>query len=420
MPKVIVPLTNVGVKNAAPREKQYKLFDGSGLYLLVMPNGSKYWRMKVRFNGKEISPLSFGVYPEVTLAEAREKRSAALQSIAKGINPQTAKQQEKLTRATASVNTFEAIARRWHAYKADEWKDNTAAAALRRLETDVFPYVGKLPIEEIDTPLILSVLRRVQDRPAVEVARRLGQLCSQIFRFAIIEGHAKTDPVVHLRGALKKRVKGHHAAITVDEFPEFMRKLTTNDARMYAETRICMRLMMLIFVRTSELIETPWSEIDLENEEWIIPWQRMKMGKRKLNPRTEDHHVNMPRQGWALLRELHTITGKSKYLFPNKRDHERPASNGIILAALKHMGYGGKHTGHGFRSLAMGIIKEKLGYRHEVVDRQLAHMSGDKYGEAYDRARFLEERRAMMQGYADYIDAVSKGEAVVMKFGKAA
>jgi integrase len=189
---------------------------------------------------------------------------------------------------------------------------------------------------------------------------------------------------------------------------------------MFLPTRILMRLMLMIFVRTSELIETPWSEIDLENESWVIPWRRMKMGKRKIKPRKVDHHVFLPAQGWALLRELHAVTGGNRYLFPNQRDHEKPASNGAILAALKRMGYGGKHTGHGFRSLAMGVIKERLGYRHEVVDRQLSHASGDAYGEAYDRALFLDERRVMMQQYADYLDTAGGGKVIAGRFGKTA
>lgn len=252
------------------------------------------------------------------------------------------------------------------------------------------------------------------------MAARLAQLCSQIFRFAIAKGVLKYNPLPDLRGALKPRAKGNHAAIGTDELPAFLQTLKSNSAEMYLPTRILMRLMMLVFVRTSELIETPWAEIDLANESWVIPWYRMKMGKKKINPRQQDHHVNLPRQGWALLHELYAVTGGGKYLFPNRNDHERPASNGAILQALKRMGYAGKHTGHGFRSLAMGIIKARLGYRHEVVNRQLAHGSGDEYGEAYDREQFIEERKVMMQAYADYIDMIEQGGNVIpVSFKKA-
>ncbi|KIF82411.1 tyrosine-type recombinase/integrase [Noviherbaspirillum autotrophicum] len=420
MPKLVVPLTDAQIKNAKPKDRTYKLFDGGGLYLEVMPTGSKLWRMKFKqANGKE-GRLSFGSYPEVSLTAARAKRVEARELKAKDIDPGEVRRLEKLQRAAAASNTFEAVARQWHANKREVWKENTAKDAMNRLEKDVFPLIGKRPIAEIDAPVMLDVLRRVEQRGAKEIAARLGQLCSQIFRYAIASGLAKYNPVPDLRGALKPRVKGHHAAISTDELPEFLRVLEKNEARMYTPTRILMRLMMLVFVRTSELIETPWSEIDLEDEQWVIPWQRMKMGKRKVNPRKVNHHVNMPRQGWEMLRELHAITGRGKYLFPNQRDHEKPVSNGAILAALKRMGYGGKHTGHGFRALAMGVIKECLGYRHDVVNRQLAHMSGDAYGEAYDRAEFLEERRAMMQQYADYLASIASGNIAIGWPAKAA
>lgn len=420
MPKLIVPLGDAEVKNAKAKEKPYRLYDGGGLYLEVRPNGSKLWRMKFKqANGKE-GRLSFGKYPEISLAAARAKRSEARELKTTGIDPGQARRLEKRQKAAATANTFEAVARQWHEHKRETWKENTAKDALNRLEKDVFPLIGKTPIAKIDAPTMLDVLRQVEKRGASEIASRLGQLCSQIFRYAIASGLAKYNPVPDLRGALKPRLKGHHAAITPDELPEFLRALEKNEVRMYIPTRILMRLMMLVFVRTSELTETPWSEIDLKTEQWVIPWQRMKMGKRKINPRKVDHHVNMPRQGWELLRELHAITGGSKYLFPNQRDHEKPVSNGAILAALKRMGYAGKHTGHGFRALAMGVIKERLGYRHDVVNRQLAHMSGDAYGEAYDRAEFLAERKTMMQQYADYLDMVASGKVVAGRFGRAA
>jgi integrase len=282
----------------------------------------------------------------------------------------------------------------------------------------VFPMIGHRPIAEVDAPLLLDVLRQVEKRGALDMAARLGQLCSQIFRFAIAKGLIKYNPVPDLRGALKPRAKGHHAAIGTDDLPAFLVALEKNEAEMYTPTRILMRLMMLVFVRTGEMIETPWAEIDLENERWVIPWQRMKMGKKKINPRKLDHQVNLPRQGWALMRDLYRVTGGGIYLFPNRNDHQKPASNGAILAALRRMGYSGTMTGHGFRSLAMGVIKARLGYRHETVNRQLAHGSNDQYREAYDRDQFDEERKVMMQAYADYIDLVQQGGNVIpVSFG---
>lgn len=409
MPKIVKPLSDIQIKNAKAKATGYTLSDGGGLYLEVTPVGTKLWRMRYTSpTTKKICKLSFGPYPEVTLLEARQKCFAARKLIVNDVDPAQVKRTEKINAGIVAANTFETIAREWHANKSGSWQPRTAKNVLHRLERDVFPLLGKYPITEIKAPLMLEVLRKIENRGAVDMAKRQGQVCGQIFRYAIAIGKAEADPVPHLRGALKSQSRGHHAAITVNELPEFLQAFLKIEGRMYAPTRIMFRLMMLIFVRTSELTTTEWSEIDLENEEWVIPWQRMKMGKKKLNPRKVDHHPFLPRQGWELLRELHQYTGGSKFLFPNVRDHEQPATNFGILAALKRMGYSGKMTGHGFRSLAMGVIKERLGYRHEVVDRQLSHASGDTYGEAYDRALFLDERKEMMQKYADYLDGVVK------------
>jgi integrase len=413
-------LTDTSCKNAKPRDREYKLSDAGGLFLLVKPNGGRYWRLKYRYNGKE-KLLAFGVYPDVTLGEARDERDKAKKLLRNDIDPAQTKRLEKIQKTTSASNTFEVVAREWHTNKLASWTDGTAANIIRRLEKDIFPLIGRHPIADIKAPLMLDTLRQIEKRGALDMAKRQGQVCSQVFRYAIASGKAENDPVPNLRGALKPLIKGHHAAITADELPEFLRAFEKIEGRMYVPTRVMFRLMMLSFVRTSELTETPWSEIDLENEAWVIDWHRMKMGRRKVKPRKVNHHVFLPRQGWELLRELHTVTGGNKYLFPNLRDHERPATNFGILAALKRMGYSEKMTGHGFRSLAMGVIKERLGYRHEVVDRQLSHLSGDVYGEAYDRAMFLDERQVMMQEYADYLDKVAAGAIVLPgRFGKAA
>lgn len=413
MPKLIPPLTDIQIRTAKPKDTPYKLADGGGLYIEVTPSGSKLWRMKVRqATGKE-TRLSFGAYPGVTLTDARSERAKAQRLRTEGIDPAQAKRVHKQQRHAAAVNTFEAVAREWHSNRSETWKGNTAKEAINRLQNDVFPAIGSRPIADVDAPLLLDVLRQVEKRGAVDMAARLAQLCSQIFRYAIAKGLIKYNPVPDLKGALKPRAKGHHAAIGTDELPDFLKALRKNEAEMFLPTRILMRLMMLVFVRTSELVETPWSEIDLDNQTWVIPWQRMKMGKRKVNPRKLDHQVNLPRQGWLLLQDLHTVTGGGVYLFPNRNDHSRPTSNGAILQALKRMGYGGRHTGHGFRSLAMGVIKARLGFRHEVVNRQLSHGSDDEYGEAYDREQFLDERKSMMQAYANYIDMIEAGGNVL-------
>ena len=419
MPKLAVPLTDTQVKNAQTRDKTYTLADGGGMYLEIAPTGSKIWRMAYRQpNGKNMR-LTFGAYPEVTLLDARKKRMDAKALKAGGEDPAQAKRINKINKAIADANTFEAVAREWHTNKLDTWQERTAANILHRLEKDIFPLIGKQPIAKIKAPVVLDVLRQIEKRGAVDMAKRQKQVCSQIFNYAIASGKAENNPTASLSGALKTHIKGNHAAILVADIPEFFRALEKNEARMFIPTRILMRMMMLTFVRTSELIETPWSEIDLENESWIIPWPRMKMGKRKINPRKVDHHVFLPAQGWLLLRELRAITGNSKYLFPNQRDFARPASNGAILAALKRMGYGGVMTGHGFRSLAKGVLKT---LKHDItnIERQLAHASGEAYGGAYDRESFLDERKKMMQEYADYLDRAAGGNVIVGSFGRAA
>jgi integrase len=419
MPKLATPLTDIQPRTAKPKSKPYKLTDGGGLHLLIKPDGAKYWRMGYRFAGVERT-LAFGKYPDISLAAARKARTAAREKINAGIDPAQAKRIDKINKAAADANTFEAVAREWHANKRESWQERTATNILHRLEKDVFPLIGKRPIADIKAPVMLDVLRQIEKRGALDMAKRQGQICGQIFRYAIASGKAETDPVPSLRGALKPSTNGHHAAITPDELPEFIKAFEKIEGRMFVPTKVMFRLMMMTFVRTTELTETPWTEIDLENESWVIDWRRMKMGKKKVNPRKVNHHVFLPSQGWTLMRELHAITGGNKYLFPNQRDHEKPATNFGILAALKRMGYGGKMTGHGFRSLAMGVIKERLGYRHEVVDRQLSHASGDTYGEAYDRAMFLDERKVMMQQYADYLDTAASGKVIAGRFGKGA
>ncbi|RFP08990.1 integrase arm-type DNA-binding domain-containing protein [Duganella sp. BJB475] len=407
MPKIITPLTDLLVRNAKPREKPYKMFDGDGMYLDVAPTGSRIWRFKFRqANGKE-NTLTFGPYPEITLHEAREKRLAARRLLLQGIDPAKHRDDAKRLLKEKASNTFEKIAREWHANKVPTWSDRTAKNTIQRLQADIFPAIGRMPIDEIKHRDLIVVLRKIEDRGANEVAHRLKAVCSQIFSYAIQCGFISQNLVSDMKDVLKTVRTGHFAAIDADELPQFLTILERNEARMFAPTRIALRLMLLIFVRTSELIETPWSEIDLERGEWIIPWQRMKRGKLTVNPDMTNHHVCLSRQALALLRELHDITGRSKHLFPNQRDPQKPISNNTILVALGRMGYKGKMTGHGFRALAMSTIKERLGYRHEVVDRQLAHAPKDKVASAYDRAQFLAERRKMMQDWADYIDAIS-------------
>lgn len=272
---------------------------------------------------------------------------------------------------------------------------------------DIFPDLGKVPIGDITHRDLINVLRKIEARGAHEIPKRNKAVCGQIFSYAIQTGAAIRNPIVDMKDVLQVVSPGNFPAISSDELPCFLAALRSNEACMQPVTRIGMRLLMLVFVRTSVLIETPWSEVQKGNADWTIPWQRMKLGKRRLNPIKKDHFVPLSRQAIELIDELRPHTSGSKYLFPNMRDHGRPMSNNAFLKAIERMGYKGDMSGHGFRALAMSTIKEKLGYRHEVVDRQLAHVHTDKVARAYDRAEFIDERRKMMQDWADYIDLKS-------------
>ena len=413
MPKIVAPLTDIQAKNAKPKSNPYKLADGGGLYLEVMPTGKKLWRMKFRqANGKE-SRLAFGSYPETTLAQARDKRDDARKLKLEGIDPGQAKKEKDRIAGEQAAQTFEKLARDWHSNKLTSWHPTTAKDTLRRLEIDIFPKIGMLPIAAITHQHMIAALREIEARGAQEVAHRVRATCARVFSYANQQGIKNANPAADLTDVLKPVQPGHFAAITVDELPEFLAAMTKNDARLFLPTRIALRLMLLLFVRTSELITTPWSEIDFEAGSWVIPWQRMKRGKLTVNPDKTDHHVCLSRQALDLLCELHTMTGGGRFLFPNQRDHEKPMSNGAILMALKRMDYQNKMTGHGFRALAMSTFKERLGYRHEAVDRQLAHAQKDKVASAYDRAQFLDERKKMMQEWADYLDRIASGNNVV-------
>jgi integrase len=419
MPKIVPPLTDIAPRNAKKKDKPYKLADGGGLYLLINTDGAKYWRMDYRFADARRT-LAFGKYSDVSLVQAREKRKAARLLLEEGIDPGQAKKDEKRIGAEIAAQTFEKLAREWHANKLISWHPSTAKDTMRRLEIDIFPQIGAMPIASVSHQHMIAALRQIEARGAHEVAHRVKATCARVFSYANQQGIKNVNPAADLTDVLKPVQPGHFAAITTDELPAFVTAMNKNDARLFAPTRIGLRLMLLLFVRTSELITTPWSEINLEEGSWVIPWQRMKRGKLTVNPDKTDHQVCLSRQALELLRELHSLTGGSEYLFPNQRDHEKPMSNGAILMALKRMGYQNKMTGHGFRALAMSTIKERLGYRHEVVDRQLAHAQKDKVDSAYDRAQFLDERKKMMQEWADYLDTIANGGNVIHGKFKAA
>ncbi|PCJ99160.1 MAG: integrase [Zetaproteobacteria bacterium] len=390
-------LTDIKCKSAKPIEKPYKLADGQGMFLNVMPNGSKYWRFKYRINNKE-KLLALGVYPEISLADAREKRREARKLIDGGIDPSQDRKKKKALSLESAENTFEAIAREWYEVNKSKWSERYAEGVMTRLENDVFPEIGSYPITEIEPPILLQAIRKIEKRKAHELARRQLQKCGEIFRYAIACGKCVRDPSSDIKEALKPQVKGHFAAIDCKDLPDFLAAIDRNDARLYRNTQNALRLIMLTFVRTSELINARWEEIDFEAKEWIIPAERMKMKK--------EHVVPLSRQAIEILKDQKEIAGEWPLVFPSSVRPAQSISNNTILGAIKRLGYQGRMTGHGFRALAMSTIKQELGYRHEVVDRQLAHAPRNKIDAAYDRALFLKERAKMMQEWADYIDGL--------------
>ncbi len=395
-------LTEIACKNAKhtnPKSKApLKLSDGYGLSLWVYPNGSKYWRLAYRFNDKQ-KTLALGVYPEISLKQARMKRVDAKELIKEGKDPSLEKKKEKAMAVENNANTFEVIAREWYDNRKDIWKPRYAVEVIKRLEEDIFPEIGAYPIKEIEPPLLLQVIRKIERRGAFDLAKRQNQKCGEIFRYAIATGRGVRDPSNDIKEALKPTKKEHFAALDPDELPELLADINTNKARLYPTTINAMKLMLLTFVRTKELIEATWDEIDFERKLWVIPAERMKMGK--------EHIVPLADQTLEILKEQKEIARQWPHLFPSPNKPRQSISNNTILVALKRMGYQGRMTGHGFRALAMSTIKQELGYRHEVVDRQLAHVPKSKIDRAYDRARFLEERKKMMQDWANYIDEIS-------------
>ncbi len=394
-------LTDKACKSAQTKEKTYTVSDGGGMFLEVNKNGSKYWRMKYRFNGKQ-KKLAFGVYPDVTLREARELRDNAKKDIKIGIDPAIKKKMQKLEVIEASANTFESIAREWHTNNLSMWTVNHGKEILRRFENDIFPEIGQLPITSIKAPLILAVIRKIEKRGVHELAQRALQNISRIFRYAVVTGRAEYDPSSALKGALMPFKKGHHAALGINDIPDFMQALSRNDARLFPHTRLALELIIHTFVRTNELIGMKWEEIDLDNKMWAIPGERMKMRK--------EHLVPLSSRSVEIIKELMHHRLCDTHVFPNRVKRNGHMSDNTILTAIARLGYKGKTTGHGFRALAMSAIKEKLGYRHEVVDRQLAHAHRSKIDAAYDRADFLDERIKMMQEWSDYIESMKQAK----------
>ena len=405
-------LTEVKIRAFKPGEKSVRLSDERGLYLEVTPNGGRWWRLRYRFGGKE-KLISLGTYPDTGLRAARQRRDAARKLLETGVDPSEARRAEKASNSQVATNSFEAVAREWHAtIHVAQVSSGHAARTLIRLEQDVFPWLGRLPIGEIKAPQLLQATRRVEARGAIETAHRVLQACGQVFRYAIATGRAERDPTPDLRGALKPVLVQHMAAITDPQrVGELLRAI--EGYKGMPITRAALQLAPLVFVRPGELRKAEWSEFDLDAAVWRIPAARMKHTKQeKLSG--APHVVPLSRQALAVVRELQPLTGHGRYVFPSPRTGERPMSDNGVLSALRRMGFpSDEMTGHGFRAMAHTLLAERLNVDEAVIEAQLAHAVKDALGRAYNRTEFLEQRRKMLQSWADYLDKLREGAEIV-------
>ncbi|WP_233956206.1 tyrosine-type recombinase/integrase [Pectobacterium versatile] len=394
-----MPLTDVKVRSAKPEDKAYKLTDGEGMHLMVHPNGSKYWRLQYRFDGKQ-KTLALGVYPEITLSEARQRRDEAKRQIATGTDPSEQKKVDKQLRQTLVDNTFKAIALEWHEYKRPNWSKGYAEDLMEAFENDIFPDIGKRPITEIKPLEMLTSLRKLEKRGVLDKLRKIRQACNQVFRYAIVTGRAENNPASELASALPPPKATHYPHLLPDELPDFLRALSTYSGSKV--TQLATRILMLTGVRTIELRQAEWKEFDFEKGLWEVPKERMKMRRPHLVP-LSDQVINA-------LQQLYAVTGLYNLVFPGRNDITKPMSEASINQVLKRIGYHGKATGHGFRHTMSTILHEQ-GYNTAWIELQLAHVDKNTIRGTYNHAQYLEQRRGMLQWYGDFIDGLEHGDA---------
>ncbi len=403
-----MPLTDVAIRKAQPKAKAYKLSDSAGMFLLVSPSGGKLWRLKYRIDGRE-KLLALGAYPEISLKDARVRRDEARCEIARGIDPGQLRKAAKAGRADRAANSFETVARQWLAKNEPTWAPNHAVRVTRLLERDIFPFQGAIPVAAVSSVELLKVLRRIESREAIETAHRARGYCSEIFRYAIAAGLAERDPAADIRGALKTS-KGDHFAAVLD--PKRLGAILRAFDGYQGSPAVmaALRIMPMVFVRPGELRTALWADLDLNTAEW-------RFTASKTNT---PHIVPLATQVVAILRELQPSTKESRYVFPNGRINTRPMSEAAILAAMRNMGMPKEEvSGHGFRATARTLLEEKLGFRYDIIEQQLGHAVRDPNGRAYNRTTFLQERREMMQAWADYLGKL-KSEVDVLVFPRAA
>lgn len=396
-------LNDIQIRKAGLQESPYKLADGRGMYLLVSSAG-KYWRLDYRVDAKR-KTLALGCYPDISLAKARERREEARQQIANGIDPALVRKAQKQATGERIANSFEVIAREWYGKHATKWVSGHGDKIIRRFERDIFPWHGDKPILDITPKELLATLRRIENRGAIETAHRALQNCGQVFRYAIATGRAERDISADLRGALQPVTKGHHAAITDSkQIGGLLRAIDGYQGSFV--TRCALQLAPLWFVRPGELRQAEWIEFDFEAALWTIPANRMKMKESLIVP--------LATQALTVLQNLFALTGSGRYVFPSARTQARPMSNNAVLSSLRRMGYKtDEMTGHGFRAMARTVLDEVLQIRPDIIEHQLAHAVKDPNGRAYNRTTHLEERRRMMQVWADYLDTLRDGAKVL-------
>ena len=395
-------LNDAIIKNAKPSNKVQKLADGGGLFLYVEPNHSKRWRYRFQFEGKE-QLLSLGIYPDVKLKEARLERDRLKDLINQGINPSAQRKAEKVTPEGYHPNCFEMVAREWHNEYQSTWNKSHSERIIRRLEKDIFPWLGKKNIAEITAPELLTVIRRIKDRGVLETAHRAMSNCGQVFRYGVQTGKCERDVTYDLRGALPQPIRGHMASLTE---PKDVRRLlqSFDDFTGSYPVQCALKLSVMWFVRPSELRTARWADFDLENREW-----RFVVSKTKT-----PHIVPLSAQAIAILNDLHALTGHYEYVFAINKD--APMSDGTINKALRRLGWNTKteYTGHGARSMARTILAERLKVQPEIIEHQLAHRVPDSLGTAYNRTKYIDDRKIMMQAWSDYLDEL-KASATVIK-----
>jgi integrase len=414
MPKRVAPLSEARVRNAKAKYRDYRLSDGDGLYLLVKKSGSRLWRFDFTNLAGKRNTLAFGKYPDVSLALARERRGEARQQLTNNIDPGA-------VRNLSKEESFEPVALEWLKKQKAIWSDSHAKTTFDRLNNNIFPWLGTRPVKEISAPELLSVLRRIEARGAIETAHRCRSICGQVFKYAIATGRAERDVSADLQGALQPVVKSHHSAILEPkQLPPLLKAIDGYSGHFIV--RCALRLAPMLFQRPGEMRFACWSEIDFESATWAIPIEKMKLKKtEKVNRAGEKHVVPLSRQAMVILKELYPLTGRGTLVFPSVRiapdtvgSSSKPISENTLNAALRNLGYDkDTMTTHGWRSIARSLLDEVLGHKPTAIERQLFHAVADPLGEAYNRAQHLDERRAMMQRWADYLDGLRNGAKVI-------